>query len=56
MSAGQPIATLTRKLSDASPPELRAVTRTAAPVTIASVGMVTRPVAASTLAPAPVTA
>ena len=54
-SAGQAIATVTRKLSAAEPPELVAVTVTCAPATAASVGIEMRPVVASMLAPAPVT-
>ena len=54
--SGRTASTVTRKLSDAEPPELLAVTVTRAPSTGVAVGIETRPVAGSTLAPAPVTA
>ena len=56
MTAGATPRTLTLKPAEALPPELLAVTVTLAPVTSASVGMATLPVAGSMLAPAPSTA
>ena len=51
--SGRTASTVTRKLSDAEPPELLAVTVTRAPSTGVAVGIETRPVAGSTVAPAP---
>ena len=56
VTAGATPRTLTLKAADALPPELLAVTVTAAPATSAPVGMLTLPVAGSIVAPAPVTA
>ena len=54
--AGSAAATVTRKPTDALPPEFVAVTVTASAVRSASVGSVTRPVPASMRAPPPATA
>jgi hypothetical protein len=57
-SAGAAIAgtTVTRKLTEAEPPEFAAVTVTVSPVRSVSVGIDTSPVPASMVAPAPLTA
>ena len=53
---GSAAATVTRKLLCAEPPELLAVTTTCASTRKVSVSRLTRPLAASTVAPSPLTA
>ena len=55
-TAGATATTLSLKLTEAAPPEFVAVTVTTAAATSAAVGRLTTPVAASMVAPPPVTA
>ena len=55
-TTGATATTLSLKLTEALPPELLAVTVTVAAATSAAVGRLTAPVAASMVAPPPVTA